>query len=168
VATVAAEEFFDAKLDGDVVAEALGLVTMPGRFEVLARQPLVVVDGAHNAAGADSCADVYFGDFAPEGRRLLVFGALSGRDVADTLSALRVDDFDTVWCTTADSPRALPASEIAATAASMGCDDVRTCPPVREACDRALADAGPDDAVLVTGSLYVVGEARPHLARVLP
>lgn len=168
VAVVAAEEFFDASLDTDAIQEAFGAVTMPGRFEIMSRQPLVVVDGAHNAAGADTCAEVFFGDFSPPGRRVLVFGALSGRDVSDTLAGVRADDFDVVWCTTAASQRALPATEIAAAARAMGCDDVRVCPSVPEACDRALEGARADDAVLVAGSLYVVGEARPHLGRVLP
>lgn len=168
VATVAAEEFFDAPVDAEVMQEAFSRATMPGRFEVLARQPLVVVDGAHNAAGADTCAEVFFGDFTPPGRRLLVFGALGGRDVVDTLSGIRADDFDAVWCVTVDSPRAVPAGEIAAAARAMGCDDVRVCPSVTGACDEALAEAGAEDALLVAGSLYAVGEARPHLRRVLP
>ena len=41
--------------------------SMPGRFEVLGHQPLVIVDGAHNPAGADTCAQVFFDDFAPGG-----------------------------------------------------------------------------------------------------
>jgi folylpolyglutamate synthase/dihydropteroate synthase len=50
----------------------------------------------------------------------------------------------------------------------MGCDDVVVRESVAAAIDRALTDANADDAVLVTGSLYVVGEARGHLFRVLP
>lgn len=168
VATVAVEEFFDAPLDVEIVAEAFSRVTMPGRFEILARQPLVILDGAHNAAGADSCAGVFFGDFDPDGRRLAVFGALRGRDVGETLSAVRADDFDVLWCTTANSPRAVPAEEIAAAARAMGCEDVRVRASVTAAVDEALADAGAEDALLVTGSLYVVGEARPHLVRKMP
>ena len=49
-----------------------------------------------------------------------------------------------------------------------GCDTVVTASSVERGIDRALADVGPDDAILITGSLYVVGAARPHVARVLP
>ena len=167
-AIVAVEEFFATALDDEVVATALATVFMPGRFEVVGHQPLVILDGAHNPAGGDVCATVFFDDFDPTGRRVLVVGALRGRDVEETLSALRADDFDTVVCATAPSPRAHTAAEIAAAARAIGCSEVVECATVEQACDRALRDAASDDAVLVAGSLYVVGAARPHLRRVLP
>ena len=104
---------------------------------------------------------MFFEDFHPEGRRLLIFGCLRGRDPGQMLSALRADEFDTVFCCTAPTPRGLPAADIAAAARAMGCDDVVDVASVIEACDRALNSAGVDDAILATGSLYVVGEARP-------
>jgi len=73
-----------------------------------------------------------------------------------------------VIATQADTPRAVPAAEVGAAARAVGADDVVVVPSVPAACDRALAQAGADDAVLVVGSLYVVGEARPHLQQVLP
>jgi folylpolyglutamate synthase/dihydropteroate synthase len=57
---------------------------------------------------------------------------------------------------------------VAAAAAELGCGRVVVARDTEDACDRALADAGADDAVLVAGSLYVVGAARTHLRRVLP
>ena len=167
-ALAAAEEFFAGPIPQEIVAEAFASVTMPGRFEVVGHQPLVILDGAHNPAGADVCAEVFFSDFDPVGRRILVVGALGGRDIVETLSALRADDFDLVICATAPSPRARPAREIADAARSLGCAEVVVCETVEQACDRALRDATADDAVLVAGSLYVVGSARPHLRRVLP
>jgi dihydrofolate synthase / folylpolyglutamate synthase len=83
------------------------------------------------------------------------------------LSALRADEFDIVVTATAPTPRGLPTSEIAAAARALGCDEVIECDTVEQACDRALHLAGHDDAVLVTGSLYVVGAARPHLRKIL-
>lgn len=167
-ALMAVEDFFDAAIAQDVVEEGFASVTWPGRFEVLGHQPLVIVDGAHNPAGADACAEVMADDFAPAGRRLLVVGFLQGRDPADMLSALRADEADKVICCSPDSPRAMPASEIALAAAALGCEDVVVVPSVAKACDTALAGAEGDDAILVTGSLYVVGEARPHLIKVVP
>ncbi len=168
VALSAVEEFFKAPLVRDTVQEAFDSVVMPGRFEILGYQPLVIVDGAHNPAGADVCATVFFRDFDPPGRRILVVGALQGRDLADSLSAFRADEFDLVVCTTAPSPRAHQAKDIAEAAKALGCDDVVVAATVEEACDRALHEAGPDDAILVAGSLYVVGAARPYLKRILP
>jgi dihydrofolate synthase/folylpolyglutamate synthase len=167
VALVAVEEFFGNVLDIDVVREGFAAVKMPGRFEVLGRGPLVIVDGAHNPAGADVCAQVFFDDFSPEGRRILLVGALKGRDPQMLLSALRADEFDVVICCTAPSPRGLDASDLGDAAQQMGCDEVVVCETVEAACDRALKIAREDDAVLVAGSLYVVGSARTYLRRKL-
>ncbi len=168
VAICAVEAFFDAALNLEVVNEGLAQVVMPGRFEVVGHQPLVILDGAHNPAGADVCASVFFEDFDPHGSRILVIGALGGRDISDTLSALKVDEFEKVVCCTAPSPRARPAKEIAAAATEMGCTNVVTVDTVERACDVALTDATSDDAILIAGSLYVVGAARTHLRKVLP
>jgi dihydrofolate synthase/folylpolyglutamate synthase len=140
---------------------------MPGRFEVLGHQPLVIVDGAHNPPGADSCAQVFFDDFDPAGRKVLVVGILSSRDPKEMLSALRADEFDAVFTCTAPTPRGMSSSDLAAAAREIGCDSVIECGTVEQACDRAIRSAEHDDAVLVTGSLYVVGAARPHLRKIV-
>lgn len=168
VAIAAVEAFFGSALDQEVVNEGLANVSMPGRFEVVGHQPLVILDGAHNPAGADVCASVFFDDFDPHGQRMLVVGALGSRDIADTLSALKADDFERVICCTAPSPRARSAKEIAQAARDMGCVNVEAVDTVERACDLALRDATSDDAILIAGSLYVVGAARTHLRAVLP
>ena len=164
-ALAAVEAFFASPLAEEIVTEGFAEVLMPGRFEVLNHLPLVIVDGAHNPAGADVCAQVFFEDFHPEGRRILVVGCLRGRDPVQLLSALRADEYDLVYCCTAPSPRGLPAAELAAAARANGCDDVIEMATVSSACERASEDAGVDDAILVSGSLYVVGEARPYFLK---
>ncbi len=166
-ALCAAEAFFEAPLAADVVAEGCAAVSMPGRFEVLHHQPLVIVDGAHNPPGAARCAEVLDDDFEPAGRRLLVVGLLRGREPVEVLEALQADRFELVVCCTPPSPRAVPADELAAGALIAGVEDPLVVDDVAAACDRALAHAHADDALLVTGSLYTVGAARPHLRRVL-
>ncbi len=163
VALVAVETFFAAPLPEDVVLEGFAEVTMPGRFEVLGRQPLTIVDGAHNPPGADTCAQVFFEDFDPEGRRILVVGTL--RDPEEMLAALRADEFDIVFACTAPSPRGVKAAAVADAARRLGCDDVYTFDTVEAACQRAMEYADGDDAILVTGSLYTVGAARAVLQR---
>ena len=167
IALTAVEEFFGNVLDIEVVREGFAAVRMPGRFEVLGRAPLVVIDGAHNPAGADVCAQVFFDDFSPEGKRILVVGALKGRDPQMLLSALRADEFDAVICCTAPTPRGIGANDLASAAKQMGCEQVVACETVEAACDKALSIAREEDAVLVAGSLYVVGSARTFLRRKL-
>jgi dihydrofolate synthase/folylpolyglutamate synthase len=159
VALTAVETFFAAPLPADVVEEGFGAVELPGRFEIMNRQPLVIIDGAHNPPGGDNCAQVFFDDFGPEGRRLLVVGTL--REPGEMLAALRADEFDLVFACTAPSPRGVNAEVVAAAARELGCDDVVTFDTVEDACRRALDYADADDAILVTGSLYTAGAARP-------
>ncbi len=162
-ALTAAELFFAAPLPEEVVAEGMAAVTMPGRFEVLGRQPLTIVDGAHNPIGADNTAQVFFDDFHPDGRRLLVFGTL--RDPSEMLEALRADEFDMVFACTAPSPRGIPVQQVIEAANAMGCDDVVGFDTVEAAAQRAMQYADGDDAVLCTGSLYTAGAARSVLQR---
>lgn len=163
IALTATETFFAAPLAEDVVHEGFADVEMPGRFEVLGVQPLAIVDSAHNPPGADVCASVFFGDFHPEGRRLLVVGTL--RDPADMLAALRADEFDVVYACTAPTPRAVPGAEVANAARQLGCDEVYVFESVDAACAAAMRGADADDAILASGSIYVAGEARPALRR---
>ena len=163
VALAAVEAFFASPIPEELVIEAFQNVLMPGRFEVLNHLPLVIVDGAHNPAGADTCAQVFFEDFHPEGRRILIVGCLRGRDPVQLLGALRADEYDIVMCCTAPSPRGLAVAELAAAARQVGCDDVFEISSVTAACQRALDMTGVDDAIVVSGSMYVVGEARPFM-----
>ncbi len=167
VALAAVEAFFALPVPGELVTEGFAQVVMPGRFEAMGHQPLMIIDAAHNPAGADVCASVFFDDFDPSGRRILVVGFLMGRDPGEMLSALRADEFDVVITCTAPSSRGMPAGELTAAARSLGCDEVLEVPVLEQAIDRARAIAGTDDAVLITGSLYVVGNARPYLRKIL-
>ena len=161
VALTAVETFFASPLADDVVHEGFANVEMPGRFEVMGVQPLTIIDGAHNPSGADVCADVFFTDFQPEGRRILVVGTL--RDPVDMVAALRADEFDVVHACTAPSPRGVPGAEVARAARDLGCDEVYVHDTVEAACEAAVRTADADDAILACGSIYVAGAARDPL-----
>ncbi len=161
-AVAAVEAFFGRPLDDAVVRAGLGEVTVPGRFEVVRRNPLIVLDCAHNPAGAAAAAAT-MDDLATGGDRVLVVGMNRGHgDPADLLAALDARRARTVVATAPDWPRAIPPEEMAAAAASLGIEAM-VVPVVADAVDAAIAAAGPSDAVLVTGSLYVVGAARTAL-----
>jgi len=162
LAVTAVEAFFGRALDADVVTEALGGLRLPGRFEVLHRAPLFVLDGAHNADGAAAAAATLADEFAIAGTRRWVLGVLDGRDLDELLDAFDLRPGDQVIATTAPSPRGVPASELASAVASREVD-VLVVPQVDRAVERAWAaaqEAGEGDLVIVTGSLYTVGAAR--------
>jgi dihydrofolate synthase / folylpolyglutamate synthase len=157
VATV--ESFFDAALEDGVVADALGAISIPGRFEVMRRSPLVVIDAAHNPDGARTAAATFDESFGAGRSRILVFGMLAGRDAGDMLDALGAHRAELVILCAPEWPRAVPADELGAVARSKGLAH-EVVPHVEDAVHRALALATDDDAILVTGSFYVVGAAR--------
>ena len=135
---------------------------MPGRFEVLGYQPLVIVDGAHNPPGADTCAQVFFDDFQPEGRRILVVGTL--REPTAMLEALRADEFDVVIaCTAPVAARRAGARRRQGRRRARLRRGARRRHRRRGAARMAMRMADGDDAILAAGSLYVAGEARPAL-----
>lgn len=159
VALAAAEAFFDRPLDDALVREALGGVRNPGRFEVVAREPLLILDGAHNPDGARAAAVTLAEDFTVPGERRLVVGMLAGREPGEVLGALGAADAVEVVCCTPDSPRALPAEALASEVRAMG-GNARVVPEVGRALQAALDSADAEDVVFVSGSLYTVGAAR--------
>lgn len=164
-ALAAAEAFFGEPLDADVVAEAFGGLTLPGRMEVMSRQPLVVIDGAHNAAGARAAGDTLAEDFEAVGRVVVVMGCLRGREPLDLLTGLGPERVRAVIACPAPSPRGMPPAEVAGAAAQLGIEG-EVSGSVLEAIERAIDVAAGDEMVLVTGSLYVVGLARTVLRQI--
>jgi dihydrofolate synthase/folylpolyglutamate synthase len=162
-ALAAAQALVGSPLGPDVVADAFASVTVPGRLEIVGRRPLVVLDGAHNAAGAAAAGAALADDFY--GRRVVVvMGCLRGRDPAELLRGLGTEQISAVLGCTPASPRAQPGSAVASAAVGLGLV-AEDCGGVADAVQRALQLAGEDDLVLVTGSLYVVGTARTVLRR---
>ena len=162
LAVTTAEAFFDGPLPDDVVEEALAGVKVPGRFEIVGREPLVILDGAHNPDGARAATATLNEDFAPSGRRFLVVGMQSGRDVSGVLEGLEATRADVVVCCTAPTARGIPAADVAAAAASVGAT-AEAVDDVGAALERALDLAGPSDVITVTGSFTVIGAAKVAL-----
>ena len=161
-AVAAAEAFGATGLGDDVVAAALGEIRVPGRLEVVHVHPTVVLDGAHNPAGAAVLADALEESFVVDGVRRVVIGMLSGRDPVALLAPLARVGVDVAYCCEPSTPRALAARSVADAARRVGMEaHVWQDPPA--ALDAALDDAGDDDLVVVTGSFYVVGAARGHV-----
>ena len=159
LALAAGEAFFGAAFEDDVVREAFAAVRVPGRFEILRRHPLVVVDAAHNPDGARVATSTLDDDFGVGRRRILVLGLLQGRDIGDMLDALEAARAEAVIVCEPDWPRRIPAADIAAVARARGIT-VEIVVSIGDAVHRALSLAEDDDVVLVTGSNYVIGPAR--------
>jgi dihydrofolate synthase/folylpolyglutamate synthase len=158
-ALAAAEAFFGSPLQREVVESAFARLSLPGRLEVVGRRPLVLLDGAHNRAGAGALGAALEEDFAGIERIVLVMGCLRGREPAAMLEAIGTGRLEVVLACAPPSPRAVPAEEVAAAASGLGVP-AQVFEGAADAVAAALERARPDDLVLVTGSLYLVGAAR--------
>ena len=161
-AVAAAEAFFGAPLAPELVEQALSAVRVPGRMEIVGRAPVVVLDGAHNVAGAQALSEALVAELAPGDQTIAVIGMLQGRDPSAMLEALRPAGVSTVVACTAPSPRALPAPQIAEAARALGLQAVAA-DTVVDALNLARARLSPAGTLVVTGSLYVVADARAVL-----
>lgn len=161
-ALAAAEAFFGAPLDASVVEEGFAEVRVPARMEVVGRHPLCVLDGAHNPAGIEAAGSTLREEFAVSGRTALVMGVLRGREPKEMIEGLGTDRIDLVVACPPPSPRALAPEEVAKAADELGIESM-VAASTTEAVGLALGWAEPEDLVLVTGSMYVAGDARAHL-----
>ncbi len=139
-------------------ARALGQVRWPGRFEVVRREPPLVLDGAHNPQGTHALAETWR-DVYGQRRPIAVFGCLSDRDPGEVTEPMR--EIVGAWHTAAPaSPRRLPAEEAARAVGGTAHPSPEAA--LAAALDEARADGRP---VLCFGSLYLIGELRGILRR---
>jgi dihydrofolate synthase/folylpolyglutamate synthase len=152
----------------DALRQGLLSTTVPGRLEVVHREPTVVVDGAHNPHGARAAAAAFEEAFTAEGITLVV-GVLGDKDVRGILAPWKELASHVVVCRP-PSPRALPVDRLAAVAEELWSGTgvvVEQADDVVTALGMAHSVTGPRDAVLVCGSLFTVGAARDHYLPVL-
>jgi dihydrofolate synthase/folylpolyglutamate synthase len=136
----------------------LSTVDWPGRLQVLARRPLLVVDGAHNAASAEALRSAVVSEFQFS-RMILVLGLSEGKDARGVVGAL-APLAHAVYLTSSHHERAAAPSELEPLVRSVAAEaSIAIRPDASTALDAALAAAAPADLVLVTGSLFLVGEA---------
>jgi dihydrofolate synthase/folylpolyglutamate synthase len=167
-ALVAAEAFFgDQHLDLDAVKSGFAAATSPGRFEIVRRDPTVILDAAHNPHGARTLANTLQEEFT-FGRVIAVVGVFADKDAAGIFNEIK-DVIDGVIVTQSSSPRALPADQLAKVArAFFDNDRIFVEPDLKVAIEKAIADGShplEDETVgvLITGSVITVGEARAIL-----
>jgi dihydrofolate synthase/folylpolyglutamate synthase len=151
---VLAEKGFD--ISAETIAKGLAKVEWPGRFQVLRRNPPVVVDGAHNIDAARSLKKAlkkYF-DFE---KAILVMGASDDKNIKGVIAEL-APLFDRVIVTRSRHPRAMAPAPLAAEFARHGLK-ASIAEDVPSALSMALSLAGNKDLVCLAGSLFIVGEA---------
>jgi len=154
---------FAGGLDPDVLRRGFAAVRAPGRLEVVPTgedRPVIVLDGAHNPAGARALATSVTAEFG-FGHRIVVLGVLGDKDV-EAIAGAVAPMADHVVVTEAPSSRAAPADRVAKAVRDAGAS-VEVADGVEDAIEQATGLARAGDGVIVTGSLYTVGAARTAL-----
>jgi dihydrofolate synthase / folylpolyglutamate synthase len=148
------------RITKDNILQGLSGVNFPGRMEIIAREPFILVDGGHNPGAAHNLKLAISSYFKP-GKSILVVGIASDKDIPAIVREL-APVADTVIATRANSPRAARPEVIAAEFGKYGVA-AQISESVPAAIDAARKMAGKKDLVCITGSLYVVGEAIAYL-----
>ena len=139
------------------VRQGFAFVQWPGRFEILAKHPYIILDGAHNEDSARRLSQTVRERF-PGRRVVLVIGISSNKNIPGILKVL-TPLAEGVIATRFDNPRAANPEAIASIVKTKN-KPVNLAQNTREALDLARSLAGKEDVLLITGSLYLVGEMR--------
>ena len=138
--------------------EGIAETRWPGRLEYVAPNPDILLDGAHNPAGARALAR-YLERFAPHRKRWMIYGAMRDKSVEE-ITGILFPLAGELILTAPVSARAL-RPEALAEIAGRG----QIAPTIKDALDLVRAQADPEDLVVITGSLFLVGEARSQFVR---
>jgi dihydrofolate synthase/folylpolyglutamate synthase len=139
----------------------------PGRFQVIARSsgwPEIVLDVAHNPAGAWALRAALSERYEDQ-RLIFIFGAMRDKAISE-MAEILFPLADRVIATRPDNPRSASPEEIQQAAQRTGIE-LDTAPDAESALNRARAIAPPGAIVVITGSIYLVGEAMRHLETTL-
>ena len=164
-ALIAVEAFFgEQDLDIDAVRAGFANVTSPGRCEVIHRDPTIILDAAHNPHGAKAIAETMQSEFTFD-EVTGVVALMADKDALGILQALE-PIMNQIIVTTNSSERSMKVSDLSALATQVfGADRVFAEETLQAAIDRAIKDAvrplsDESLAILITGSVVTVGEAR--------
>jgi dihydrofolate synthase/folylpolyglutamate synthase len=160
-AVAAATAYRGSPLDPAIVARVAAHAQVPGRLQLIAESPRTILDGAHNPSGIAALAAAL-----PDERPLVaVVAVLDDKDAASMLKAL-LPAVSAFVFTASSNRRSLPPATLASLAAQLGAPAPEVEPDARAALARARDLAGPDGAVVATGSIYLVADlASPPGAR---
>jgi len=166
VALVDALRYADMHLSPEIIREGLAHTYWPGRLELMSRQPTILLDSAHNQDSATRLKNAL--TTFPHQRLTLLFGVSADKDIAGMLEVLG-KEADAIVLTRSFHPRAADPAWLAQIAQPLFPEKmIRTTDDTVSALAQALALTGPDDLILVTGSIFVVAAVREAWIKLHP
>jgi len=161
------------RIPDDAIMRGIATANCPARIEVLATQPWVILDTAHNTASIAALIDVLKESFVAH-KRCLIFAATRDKDVRGMLCLLRFE-FDSIILTQYhNNPRSVPPTELAELLEELNCESANARPAdqtIAVAADPASAwrmcqsEVDADSLVCITGSFFLAAEIRDSLTR---
>jgi dihydrofolate synthase / folylpolyglutamate synthase len=147
------------------VRDGLRTAQWPARMELLSRRPVVVLDCAHNVASARALAAALLRCFPVVGRRHLIFAASADKQIREMLELMArvIDHFHLTRYRS--NPRSADPVAVANILRELGKDDIEIHEGPEVAWRTAWARSGPDDGIVVAGSVFLAGELRPTMLR---
>lgn len=164
IGVIEALNFHNIVVPFEAIREGIKNVRWQGRLEVVAKRPLVVLDGAQNRASALSLAAAVKRQFRYK-RLILALGASKDKDIKGILEELLPMADSVVLTKSKVVERACEPEKIRELMGRLENKDINLTSNVKEALDKAISLACPEDLILITGSLFVVGEARDILVK---
>lgn len=150
------------KIDDEKAVTGLNAVSMIGRMEMLCPDPRILVDGAHNAASIRALIQA-IGQHIPYDSLIFIFGCNADKDVRGMLNELQYGA-DKVIFTRSNSPKAVFPTDLAEMYTDICSKMCQTAMTLREALRIARSAVTREDLICVTGSFYLVGQARDLFA----
>jgi dihydrofolate synthase/folylpolyglutamate synthase len=147
------------RVDSRAIETGIAATVWPGRIEYVRERPAIILDGAHNPAAARALA-AYINRFYGRARLRLIFGIMRDKAAAE-IAGILFPLASQVIVTAPRQPRSLAPETLRAVASHA---NLRVAPTLEEAL-RLVADASPDEVIFITGSLFLVAEARALLVR---
>ena len=145
------------------VIEGLARTRVPGRMEMAWREPRILLDGAHNPAALAALVRS-IGAHVPYDSMVMVFGCSADKDWKEMLARIGAGADKVIFTRAKNNPRAADPDDLAAAFQEDSSKMCQVAPALDEALSIAVRAAGRDDLIVVTGSFFLVGEAKKHLA----
>jgi dihydrofolate synthase / folylpolyglutamate synthase len=142
--------------------EGLTKVNIAGRMEMVSQTPRVIVDGAHNAASLDAAMKA-IGQHIPYDSMVVIFGCCGDKDVAGMLDRI-TSGADKVIFTRIDNVRSADPHELSARYVELYGKMAQVAENLEDALAIANRAVTKEDLICITGSFYLVGEAKKHFA----
>lgn len=144
------------------VAEGLARTPTAGRMELVARNPRIFIDGAHNPESVH-CLVKAIGAHVKYDSMVVIFGCAADKDVSGMLTKLALGADKIIFTRSANYPRAMDPRELQRRFSEVSGKMTQVAKGLPEALDIACRAVGREDVICVTGSFYLAGEAKKHL-----